>query len=103
MNIASISIPTFLFSLACVVSAQPGPLDKPARVVAVDFSQVRGPFSTVWKECIGAGRANEGLRADWQQQLSLVQQEIGFRYIRMHGLLHDDMGVYKEDAKGNPI
>src|ERR1035438_2848204 len=65
MNIASISIPTFLFSLACVVSAQPGPLDKPARVVAVDFSQVRGPFSTVWKECIGAGRANEGLRADW--------------------------------------
>ena len=103
MNIAPFSIPTFLFSLACVVSAQPSPLDKPSRVVAVDFSKVRGPLSTVWKECIGAGRANEGLRADWQQQLALVQKEIGFRYIRMHGLLHDDMGVYKEDAKGNPI
>src|ERR1019366_1122527 len=103
MNTAKISISTFLFSLACVVCAQPGPLDKPARVVAVDFSKVRGPFSTVWKECIGAGRANEGLRADWQEQLALVQKEIGFRYIRMHGLLHDDMGVYKEQANGNPI
>jgi xylan 1,4-beta-xylosidase len=103
MNIVSISIPTFLFSLACVASAQPGPGGKPARVIAVDFSQVRGPLSTVWKECIGAGRANEGLRADWQQQLAGVQKEIGFRYIRMHGLLHDDMGVYKEDAKGNPV
>jgi xylan 1,4-beta-xylosidase len=69
----------------------------------VDFAKVRGPHSVVWKECIGAGRANEGLRADWQEQLALVQKEIGFRYIRMHGLLHDDMGVYKEDAKGNAI
>ena len=73
------------------------------RVIAADFDRARGPHSKVFKECIGAGRANEGLRADWQRQLSLVQREIGFRYIRMHGLLHDDMGVYKEDAKGNPI
>ena len=103
MKLRSVSIPTFLFGLAAVLSAQPGPAGKPARVIAVDFSKVRGPHSTVWKECIGAGRANEGLRADWQQQLALVQREIGFRYIRTHGLLHDDMGVYKEDAKGHAI
>jgi xylan 1,4-beta-xylosidase len=51
---------------------------------------------------IGAGRANEGLRADWQAQLALVQREISFRYIRFHGLLNDDMGVYNEDADGKP-
>jgi xylan 1,4-beta-xylosidase len=73
------------------------------RAIAADFAKVRGAHSTVWKECIGAGRANEGLRADWQEQLALVQKEIGFRYIRMHGLLHDDMGVYKETPKGEPI
>jgi xylan 1,4-beta-xylosidase len=73
------------------------------RTIAADYSQVRGPHSAVWKMCVGAGRANEGLRADWQEQLALVQKEIGFRYIRMHGLLHDDMGVYREDAKGNAI
>jgi len=44
------------------------------RSIAVDYAKVRGPHSTVWKECIGAGRANEGLRADWQEQLALVQK-----------------------------
>lgn len=73
------------------------------RLIAADLDQVRGPHSKVFRRCIGAGRANEGLRADWQQQLGVVQREIGFDYIRMHGLLHDDMGVYREDAKGNSI
>lgn len=59
-------------------------------------------MNTMFRECIGAGRANEGLRADWQQQLAVVKEECGFRYIRMHGLLTDDMGVYREDEKGNP-
>ena len=56
----------------------------------------------MFRECVGAGRANEGLRVDWQQQLALVKKECDFKYIRMHGLLTDDMGVYKEDNKGNP-
>ncbi len=56
----------------------------------------------MFNECVGAGRANEGLRADWQQQLAFVKKECGFRYIRMHGLLSDDMGVYREDRNGNP-
>jgi xylan 1,4-beta-xylosidase len=71
------------------------------RTVQIDAAKVVGPHSPVPLRCIGAGRANEGLRADWQQQLATVQQEIGFQYIRMHGILHDDMGVYKEE-KGQP-
>jgi xylan 1,4-beta-xylosidase len=73
------------------------------RLIYADLNHVRGPHSKVFRRCIGAGRANEGLRADWQRQLAMVQRDIGFEYIRMHGLLHDDMGVYREDAKGNPI
>jgi xylan 1,4-beta-xylosidase len=72
------------------------------RVVHADVSHVSGPHTQVPLRVIGAGRANEGLRADWQQQLATVQREIGFQYIRMHGILHDDMGVYTEDAHGNP-
>ncbi len=63
----------------------------------------KGQLSSVFNFCVGAGRANEGLRADWQQQLTEVQKEIHFRYIRFHGLLHDDMGVYKEDAQATPF
>jgi xylan 1,4-beta-xylosidase len=72
------------------------------RTINLDFNKTKGSFSTMFKECIGAGRANEGLRADWQQQLALVKKECDFKYIRMHGLLTDDMGVYREDPKGNP-
>jgi xylan 1,4-beta-xylosidase len=73
------------------------------RTIAVDLNDVQGPLDTSFKECVGAGRANEGLRADWQEQLREARRECGFKYIRMHGLLCDDMGVYKEDAHGNPI
>jgi xylan 1,4-beta-xylosidase len=71
-------------------------------VILADYNKEKGPLNTMFKKCIGAGRANEGLRADWQDQLRLVQKECGFEYIRMHGLLCDDMGVYREDEKGNP-
>lgn len=73
------------------------------RTIAVDYNKVSGGLSTTFKECVGAGRANEGLRADWQQQLAYVKKQCGFKYIRMHGLLTDDMAVYTEDSKGNPF
>jgi len=72
------------------------------RVVHADVSHVTGPHSKVPLLVVGAGRAAEGLRADWQEQLATVQKEIGFRYLRMHGLLGDEMGVYGEDKQGNP-
>ena len=72
------------------------------RIINLDFNKIEGNFNTMFKECIGAGRANEGLRADWQQQLAYVKKECDFKYIRMHGLLTDDMGIYREDKNGNP-
>jgi xylan 1,4-beta-xylosidase len=72
------------------------------RLISADVSQVKGPFNTMFKVCVGAGRANEGLRADWQRQLAYVQKECGFTYLRMHGLLGDDMGVYRQDKNGRP-
>jgi xylan 1,4-beta-xylosidase len=73
-----------------------------ARTINIDFSKTKGKLNTMFKECIGAGRANEGLRADWQRQLTMTKKDCGFKYIRMHGLLTDDMGVYKEDRNGKP-
>jgi xylan 1,4-beta-xylosidase len=73
-----------------------------ARELIVDFTKEKGSFNRMPLECIGAGRANEGLRADWQQQLAYVKKSCDFKYIRMHGLLSDDMAVYKEDRNGNP-
>ena len=73
------------------------------RTITIDYNKASGKLNTMFKECVGAGRANEGLRADWQQQLTYVKKQCDFKFIRMHGLLTDDMAVYTEDKKGNPI
>ncbi|HWB93030.1 MAG TPA: hypothetical protein VG605_14300 [Puia sp.] len=72
------------------------------RTIDADFTRSTGKLNTMFNECVGAGRAAEGLRADWQQQLAYARKTCGFRYIRMHGLLTDDMAVYTEDSHGNP-
>jgi xylan 1,4-beta-xylosidase len=96
----------FLF-LACLLAgpvfAQKTKSKSAERVINANFGVEKGSLNTMFNECVGAGRANEGLRADWQQQLAYVKQECGFKYIRMHGLLTDDMAVYSEDKNGNPV
>ena len=73
------------------------------RVIESDLSQLKGPRSMVWSDCVGAGRIGEGLRESWRKQLEHCHKEFGFRYLRAHGLLHDEMRVYSEDKKGNPV
>lgn len=80
-------------------ASEPTPLpadSESPRVVTADLQQPNGPLNTMFKRCVGAGRANEGLRADWQRQLAYARKECGFEYIRMHGLFCDDMGVSRE-------
>lgn len=67
------------------------------RLIQADFSKEKCSLSETYSFCVGAGRANEGLRADWQEQLSLLKKDCGFKYIRFHGLLSDDMGVCLEE------
>lgn len=59
-------------------------------------------FEPYYLKCICAGRAHEGLRASWQKQLRTVQREIGFEYIRFHGIFNDEMAIYREDENGEP-
>ena len=61
------------------------------------------PLTHFWSHCVGAGRANEGLRADWQAQLRLAVEHAGFRSIRFHGLFHDDMFVFHRTADGREV
>ncbi len=72
------------------------------RVIQADLKQVKGTRSMVWQDCVGAGRVGEGLRDGWRRQLEMCKKELGFKYLRAHGLLHDELGVYSEDQEGNP-
>ncbi|AIE83678.1 GH39 family glycosyl hydrolase [Fimbriimonas ginsengisoli] len=84
-------------SLCLVAGALGAQSGNRTRQIDIDVNAVQGPLGDVFRRCVGAGRANEGLRADWQRQLRQAKEACGFEYIRMHGLLTDDMGVYREE------
>ena len=93
---------------SCVVGAGPeffkaSAQAAPSRVISADYRRVRSPRDRFPQLVVGAGRAAEGLRADWQRDLKLVQRECGFEYLRFHGLLQDELGVYSEDRQGRPV
>jgi xylan 1,4-beta-xylosidase len=83
-------------------SSSASPYAPAPRTIKADVRETARPTNRMYNFCVGAGRANEGLRADWQRQLRRVRTECGFRYIRFHGLFCDDMGVYFED-QGRPV
>ena len=55
-----------------------------------------------WEHTVGSGHAILALRADWQEQLRRCHDELGFRYVRFHGLLSDDLGTLIEH-QGKPL
>jgi xylan 1,4-beta-xylosidase len=58
-----------------------------------DLSKKRKPLPHFWENTVGSGHAPLALRADWQRQMARCQRELGFRHVRFHGLLCDDMGT----------
>jgi xylan 1,4-beta-xylosidase len=98
--LCSLAVVSALLVGVCNVCAQTA---SPRRVIAVNYDKVKGKHNTFFREVVGAGRAAEGLRTDWIRDLAVVHRECGFKYIRFHGLLQDEMGVYSEDKQGQPV
>ena len=56
----------------------------------------------IWRRILNIGYARDGLLAEVQSQIRRAQTEVGFTYFRCHGLLDEDMYIYREDDEGNP-
>ena len=54
------------------------------------------PFNNQVDFCVGTGRMGLALQKEYMKQLAIVQEEIGFKHIRGHGLFTDDMAIYQE-------
>ena len=50
----------------------------------------------------GSGRAILSLRDSYRRDLREMKQATGFGYVRFHAILDDDVGVYDENAAGDP-
>ena len=51
---------------------------------------------------VNIGYAHDGLIGSVQEQLRRAQKEIGFTYLRFHGIFDDDMHIYQENEDGSP-
>jgi len=66
------------------------------------LSETTTPLTHFWEHTVGSDHAPVALRADWQAQLRRCHEDLGFRYVRFHGLLSDDMGTLI-DHDGKPL
>src|SRR5450756_982582 len=57
------------------------------------LSEAATPLTHSWEHTVGSDHAPVALRADWRTQLRRCRNELGFRYVRFHGLLSDDVGT----------
>jgi len=72
-------------------------------LVPIDARAAGQPFPHFWEQMLGSGRAALALRAEYRRDVALVKAVSDFRYVRFHGILDDDVGVYEGQAHGQPL
>ena len=90
----------FLLLVALVV---PAGAQTTSDTITVDASAPSHPFPHFWEQMFGSGRAVLSLRDSYRRDLNEVRQTTGLQYVRFHGILNDDVGIYGEDKHGNPV
>jgi xylan 1,4-beta-xylosidase len=70
--------------------------------ITIDAQASATPLPHFWEQMFGSGHANLAMREAWRDDLSAVKSITGMKYVRFHGILDDENGVYTEDEQGNP-
>jgi xylan 1,4-beta-xylosidase len=66
-----------------------------AATITVDASRQTAGNPRFWATSVGTGTASLTLRADLQTHYKIANRELGMQRVRGHGVLNDDMGIYK--------
>jgi xylan 1,4-beta-xylosidase len=73
-----------------------------ADVIVVDGAAPAHDFNHFWEEMFGSGRAVLALRDNYRKDLRQVKEVTDLKYVRFHGIFHDEVGVYSENEQGQP-
>ncbi len=73
------------------------------RKIFVDAQGRTVKYNRNFQKTTSSCHAYLALREDYRQQLRQIQKEIGFKYIRFHNVLSDEMGIYSETSEGLPV
>ncbi|MBS0578258.1 MAG: glycosyl hydrolase family 39 [Proteobacteria bacterium] len=71
--------------------------------VSIDAQAAAHPFPHYWEHMFGSGRAILSLRESWRDDLRTVSSVTSAAYVRFHGILNDEVGVYTEGPNGESV
>jgi xylan 1,4-beta-xylosidase len=91
---------SFSFGAVSLASAQA--THGSGEVITIDGKAQVHPFPHFWEQMFGSGRAILALRQSYGDDLRETKAITDFQYVRFHAILHDEVGVYSEDAQGKP-
>jgi xylan 1,4-beta-xylosidase len=94
---------TSLLLAAVLACSAPSFAQNATEHIAIDAQAASTPFPHFWEQTFGSGRASLSLRQSWRDDVQRVKKVTDFRYVRFHGILDDENGVYSEDAQGNAV
>lgn len=93
---------TKYISISTEISARKNPIRR-CEAVACDVTREGAAVDDYWRRTACINLASDGLTAVVQKQIRMTQKEIGFEFLRFHGILNDDMLIYDEDDTGKPV
>ncbi len=79
--------------LAAAIAATPSFAQ--SRKINIDIKRAGAPIDRAFDLSVGADYPGTTMRPNAMAQLKTAVDELGFRYIRFHGLFHDDLGTVK--------
>lgn len=75
--------------------------------ISVDAGKGTSALNKFWENCVGSDHfytvINTAYGGNIRPAYALAKSELGMKSVRAHGMLDDDVGIYKEDASGNPV
>ncbi|KAB7673117.1 helix-turn-helix domain-containing protein [Bacillus sp. B1-b2] len=76
-------------------------LKSETQFVPIDLTQIQKQIDHTFTNLLTFGYAPLALRNDFKAQLNQIQQDIGFKYVRFHGVFADQLLVYNEKTDGS--
>jgi xylan 1,4-beta-xylosidase len=71
--------------------------------IVLDAGAAARPFPHFWEQVFGSGRAILSLRESYRRDLRSMRAATDIRYVRFHAIFDDDVGIYDENARGEPV
>lgn len=69
----------------------------------INYNYEGVPLRHTYKRLLCVGSAKQFLYQEVQDMIAQAQKEIGYTYVKFHGLLSDEMMVYTENPDGTPV